>query len=156
MPTLRVGENVPLVTSPTAAPSAGDTDMCGRGMRALEGLEPPQRPARAGLLLREQRVPAPEGVLLPAHGPAGARLHRRDVHRQVLPVQRVAHLGAQRVAGAQPARPDAEGSPASSTASQSAAVVPRRHQLVAALAGVAGPAHHDLGARRQSTASKDM
>ncbi len=39
MPIFRVGENVPLVTSPTAAPSAVDTAMCDRGM-------PRSRPSR--------------------------------------------------------------------------------------------------------------
>ena len=66
-----------------------------------------------------------------------------DVHRQVLPVQRVAHLGAQGVARAETAGPDAmRRTGLEDRVPQGGAVVPPRQQLVAALPGVAGPAHH--------------
>src|SRR5450631_2425129 len=45
-------------------------------------------------LLGNERILAPERVLLPADSPAGPRLHRRDVQAQVMTMQRVSHLGA--------------------------------------------------------------
>ena len=75
---------------------------------ALERLEAPQQPARAVLLLGDQRVPSPERVLLPPDRPGRARLHRGDRQRQVLAVQRVPRLGAQRVARAETGRAAAE------------------------------------------------
>ena len=108
MPVRRLGENVPLVTSPTAA-AGGVQHRHARSRDAPPGRpQAPQQPARARLLLREQRLPAPERRLLPAHGPAAARLVGRDVQRQLVAVQRVAHLGAERVPRPEPAGTDAE------------------------------------------------
>ncbi len=104
--------------------------------------ETTQHAVRALRLLGDQRVLAPERVLLPADRPPQPRLHGRDVEADVLAVQRVAHLRAQGVAGAEPAR-------------QQPVRLPRRHervpegkgvvvladQLVAALPRVAGAAH---------------
>ena len=50
MPSLRVGENVPLVTSPTVSPAASSSAMCARGMPRLETSMP--RSVRAGPALR--------------------------------------------------------------------------------------------------------
>ena len=82
--------------------------MCARGMPRSPTQNAPQQPARTGGPLGRERVPAPERVLLPADRPPGPGLDRRDVQRQVLPVQRIAHLGAQRVAGTQSGRSTAE------------------------------------------------
>ena len=68
----------------------------------------------------------------------------RDLRAEVLAVQRVAHLGAQRVARAETGR---RGRRRSATPRQQrvpqrlGAARPARHQLVAVLAGVAGAAH---------------
>ncbi len=102
---------------------------------------------RAGLPLGPQRRGSPEGVLLPADRPADAALGGRQVGTQVLAVQRVAHLGAQRVPGAQAGRRD------SVLLTRGEHRVPdrpggarRHHQFVAAFAGVAGAADGQLDA----------
>ena len=99
--------------------------------------QPAQPPRRPGRLLGHQRVAAPELRLAPAHRPTAARLHRGDLRREVLAVQRIAHLGAQGVAGAEPARarPGRH-----QPVPHLAGVVPRHEQLVAVLAGVPGAA----------------
>ena len=98
----------------------------------------------AGLLLAQQRVAAPELVLAPADGPAEPGLVGRDVERDVLAVQRVAHLGAQRVPGAEPAGQHAVvGAGRDQGVPQGHRHVVGGDQLVAALAGVAGPADDD-------------
>src|SRR5665647_3228113 len=95
-------------------------------------------------LLCDERVLAPECVLLPANGPAGPSLDRSDVQAQLVTVQRVAHLGAQGVA-----RTQATGQPVircrglDQRVPESQRVVPARDQLVATLAGVAGTADDD-------------
>ena len=99
IPVRRVGENVPLVTSPRSTSATERTGMCGRGMPRSSLREPPQQPRCADLLLAGQHVAAPELRLGPPDGPAQPRLDRRDRDREVLAVQRVAHLGPQRVAG---------------------------------------------------------
>ena len=88
----------------------------------------------------------PELRLLPADGPPGPGLHGGDVAGQLVAVQRVAHLGAEGVAGAEAARTDAEvlagvqdGVP------ELLRPVGVDEQLVAVLAGVAGAADGDLG-----------
>ena len=126
-------------------PSASSTAMPGRGMPAAVGAQAPQQPGGAGLLLGEQRLAAPERRLLPADRPAGARLVRRDLARQLVAVQRVAHLGAQGVAGAEPARPDAQVlAGLQHRVPQLAGAVGVDQQLVAVLAGVAGAADGHL------------
>ena len=143
MPLRSVGENVPEVMSHSGTSRDQGDAHAGTRDAAADRDEPAQPALGAGLLLREQHVPAPERVLLPADRPAEAGLVGRDVEGDVLAVQRVAHLGAQRVAGAEAAGEDAvRRSPAASSASQSVAGdVVGRDQLVAALAGVAGAAH---------------
>src|SRR5665647_1203149 len=95
-------------------------------------------------LLCDERVLAPECVLLPANGPAGPSLHRSDVQAQLVTVQRVAHLGTQGIA-----RTQATGQPVircrglDQRVPESQRVVPARDQLVATLAGVAGAADDD-------------
>src|SRR5665647_2559484 len=82
-------------------------------------------------LLCDERVLAPECVLLPANGPAGPSLHRSDVQAQLVTVQRVAHLGAQGIA-----RTQATGQPVircrglDQRVPESQRVVPARDQLV--------------------------
>ena len=122
------------------------------------GAQAPQQPRRAGLLLGQQRLAAPERRLLPADRPAGARLVRRDVARQLVAVQRVAHLGAQRVARAEPAQPDALVlAGLEDRVPQLAGPVGVDQELVAVLAGVAGAADGHLGARRPPVpVTKDM
>ena len=107
MPLRRLGENVPAGDLAHRSRRRADTVMCARGMPRSRPSRPQSSRRGARLLLGEQRVAAPERRLLPAHRPAAARLDRGDVQREVLPVQRVAHLGAQRVAGAEAAGPDA-------------------------------------------------
>ncbi len=145
IPCLRVGEKVPEVTSPTVSPSRVDGAV--RPRDATTGHEQTAHEAgRRGLLGLEGGL-APEGVLLPADRPAGPRLHRRDVERQVLPVERVAHLGAQRVTRTQATRHTAEGlERGHEGVPQRGRVVPPRHELVAALTGVAGAADDDRAA----------
>ncbi|MNV81239.1 hypothetical protein D3C71_1748920 [compost metagenome] len=56
------------------------------------------QPARNALiLLGFQRVPADEVALIQLHEEADARLQRRDVLRQLLPVQRQLCLEAERI-----------------------------------------------------------
>ena len=118
--------------------------MCGRGIARPVATMPAQDPVGAGLLLAQQRVAAPELVLAPAHGPAEPGLVGGDVERDVLAVQRVAHLGAQGVAGAEAARQHAVvGAGRHQRVPQGHRDVVGGDQLVAALAGVAGPADDD-------------
>src|SRR5690606_35600728 len=63
-------------------------------------------PAAAPLQLRE-RAPADEVALVELDDPAEARLERRVVLVEVVAVQRVAHLEAERVTGAEADRQDA-------------------------------------------------
>ena len=155
IPFFSVGENVPEVTSPSAVP-AGVRDRHVRPRDApADGTQPAEHPGRPGLFLRAQRLVAPEVLLLPADGPAGPGLDGRDVRREVVPVQRVAHLGPQRVPRAQPARDDADCSPAAISASHGAGRLLRRHEFVATLTRVAGAAHDDRRSGEVATA-KDM
>ena len=95
--------------------------MCARGMPRSSATRPRSSRAGPGRPLGQQRVAAPERVLLPADRPAERACTGVIVERQVLAVQRVAHLGAQRVAGAEPGGRAAERlGPASSSASHSA------------------------------------
>ena len=128
MPTRRVGENVPLVTSPTTSPPADEhghvraRECRGRGTRC-RAARGPGRPR-----VRRRSASRPQNASLrQPDGPARARLHRRDVERQVLAVQRVAHLGAQGVARAR-ARPGARRTRAAAavSASHSAGVSAQR------------------------------
>ena len=96
------------------------------------------------------RRAAPRGPRTPASSsppPSPARAWTgRDLRRQLVAVQRVAHLGAQRVARAEAARPDAEVLPGlEDGVPQLAGAVGVDQQLVAVLAGVAGPADGHLG-----------
>ncbi len=99
--------------------------MCARGMPRSRALDAPQQPsADRPPVSASQGVPSPERVLLPADGPPRARLDGRDRQREVLAVQRVPGLGAQRVPCAEPGRQAAEGrrprTPARPTAPASA------------------------------------
>lgn len=111
----------------------------------VDGHQAAQRTARAGGLLGEQGVAAPEGRLVPANRPPGAGLHRGDLQGQVLPVQRVAHLGTQRVPSGQPAGTQLEAlAGREERIPDRDRVLRRHHQLVAQLAGVAGAADRQL------------
>ena len=108
MPFFRVGENVPEVTSPSITSGVSADPHAGPRDGAAGGDDAAQDPLGARLLLREQHVAAPERRLPPADRPAEPGLVGGDVERDVLAVQRVAHLGAQRVAGAEAAGQHAE------------------------------------------------
>ena len=71
MPVRRVGENVPLVTSPTRFAGRVEHRHAGARDAPAVGAQAPQQPGGPGLLLGEQRLPAPERRLLPADRPAG-------------------------------------------------------------------------------------
>ena len=87
----------------------------------------------------------------PADGPTADSLHRGDVLGQVLTVQRVAHLGAQGVAGGGPSRAAAERLGRGEQRVPDARRVLGGHQeLVAALPGVAGAAHAHRSADARS------
>ena len=146
MPLRRVGENVPEVTSPSGY-VGGQADRHVRPRDAAAGGDQAaQHPRRAGLPLGGEHLAAPERVLLPADRPAEPGLVGRDVEGDVLAVQRVAHLGAQRVAGAEAAGQDAVRlAGRHQRVPQGDGDVVRGDQLVAALAGVAGAADHDVG-----------
>ena len=145
-PAARVGENVPEVTSPTGL-AVGVDDLHVRPRDAASGrLQPAQQPGGACRPFGPQRVRAPERGLVPADRPRSARLHRGDVGRQVLAVQRVAHLGAQGVARAQPAGRMSYSAPRPAPRPRRAGGSGRHHQFVAALTGVAGPADGQRGA----------
>ena len=107
MPTRRVGENVPRRHLPDRLPAAGDHHVRARDA-AIQRLQPAQHPAGTGGPLGDQGVAPPERRLVPADRPARARLHRGDLQREVLPVQRIPHLGAKGVPGAEPGRLGAE------------------------------------------------
>ena len=156
MPTLRVGENVPLVISPTALVAGVAPPCAARGMPRSVGSRPHSVRRGPAAFSAEQRVAAPERRLVPADrparpGPAPGVMSRR----QVLAVQRVAHLGAQRVAGAEAARPESRAPAANSASHTATASSARDDQLVAVLAGVAGAADDQLDAveRRPSRSS---
>ena len=107
----------------------------------------PREAARLLGALRREDVLAPERGLVPADGPAGARHVRRELHAQLVPVQRVAHLGAQGVAGAEPAREALEGRHRlDERIPQLERGGGRDDQLVALLPRVAGAAHDGLRA----------
>ena len=154
MPLRRIGENVPDVTCPAALPSTVTT-MPGRGMPRPSA--PMPRSSRAGpASLRQECVTSPERRLVPPDGPARPRLHRTDVQGQVLAVQRIAHLGAQRVSRPEPAGQDAvRRTGGEQRIPDRHRGVPRHHQLVAALTGVAGPAHRH-GCSLHDATSKAM
>src|SRR5680860_1503419 len=108
------------------------------------GQQTPGGALRACRLLCDERVLAPERVLLPANGPAGPSLYRGDVQAQLMAVKRVAHLGAQGIASTQAAgQPVIRCRSLDQGVPESQRVVPARDQLVAALAGVAGAADDD-------------
>ena len=108
MPVRRVGENVPLVTSPIRAPSASSTAMPGRGMPRPVARRPHSRRAGpASFSASSASRPQNAGFFQPTAQPRAPGSGVMS-QRQLVPVQRVAHLGAQRVARAQAARPDAE------------------------------------------------
>ena len=149
-PCLRVGEKVPEVISPTSrrrrrAPACAGAGCRGRRRRCRAA-------SPAGLASRSARsaVVAPEAFLVPADRPAEPGLDGCDRQRDVLAVQRVAHLGAQGVAGAEAGGHDAVlAAPAAISASHTeTAAAFGIDQLVAALAGVAGPADDDRRPRR--------
>ena len=146
MPVRRLGENVPLVTSPMLAPSASRTGMPGRGMPRPVARRPHSRRAGpASFSASSASRPQNAGFFQPTAQPA-ARLVGRDLQRQLVAVQRVAHLGAQRVARPEAAGPDAEVLPRlEDGVPQLARAAGLDQQLVAVLAGVAGPADGDLG-----------
>ena len=105
------------------------------------GDQPAEQPAGATLPLGQQHLAAPERGLGPADGPAEPGLVRRDVQADVLPVQGVAHLGAQGVAGTEAAGPDPRRLPGGEQrVPQGPGGLRGADQLVAALAGVAGAA----------------
>ena len=115
-----MGENVPLVTSPTGVSSAAETVMCARGIPRSSATRP--RSTRAGPADAQPAAsPSPEGRLGPPDGPAHPGLHRADGGERSCPWSGIAHLGPQRVPGAEPARPRTQRPPAASSASQSAA-----------------------------------
>ena len=146
MPVRRVGENVPLVTSPIRPPSAPSTGMPGRGMPRPVARRPhSSRAGPASFSASSASRPQNAGFFQPTAQPLRAWFGR-DVQRQLVAVQRVAHLGAQRVAGAEAARPDAEVLPGlEDGVPQLAGAVGVDQQLVAVLAGVAGAADGHLG-----------
>ena len=88
------------------------TAMCGRGMPRSERQQPPQQPAPGPAARSASSASRPQnaGFSQPTAQPEPG-LHRGDLERQVLAVQRVAHLGPQRVARAEPARQPAERRP---------------------------------------------
>ena len=150
MPFFRVGEKVPEVMSHSGTSWVRVTLMPGRGNARPVATRPRRRRAGPASLTADQRLAPPELVLLPADGPAEAGLDRGDVEGDVLAVQRVAHLGAQRVAGAEPAR-EHRRTPRPQPAARPTAAgdLVGGDQLVAALAGVAGAAHHDRDLRAE-------
>ena len=103
MPLRSVGLKVPEVMSHSGHVGGQEDQHPGPRDAAAVGDQAAQQALRAGLLLGEQRVAAPEPLLLPPHRPAEPRLVGGDVDGDVLAVERVAHLGAQRVAGAETA-----------------------------------------------------
>ncbi len=108
---------------------------------AVERLETPQQPLRAGLALEHERLASPERVLLPADRPRRARLHRADRRGQILAVQRIPCLGAQRVTCAETGRQATERTGfGHERVPERRGVVPPGDQLVPVLAGVAGTA----------------
>ena len=142
MPCPSVGENVPEVVSPIRVAVRVQHRQVAAQHSAIQRQQAPGRPVRSVLPLGEQRVPAEEARLAPADRPAHPGLHRADLRAQVLTVQGVAHLGAQRVPGAETGRP---------AAAQTGLVHQRRptrrgassqagQQFVAVLAGVSGAA----------------
>ena len=106
MPLRRVGENVPEVTWPTGMSWVSRTLIRGRAMPRPCATRPRRVTGDPASFSASQRVPAPERRLGPADGPAEPALVGRHVQADVLAVQRVAHLGAQRVAGTEAARRD--------------------------------------------------
>ena len=103
MPWPRMGLKLPLVVSPTAAPSTS-TGLLGARRAAALGGDAAEAAGDAALLLGLERRSAAEVALVPAHHPAEAGLQRRDARAELVAVQRQAGLEPQRVAGAE-ARP---------------------------------------------------
>ena len=119
----------------------------GPGDPPVQGDEAPEEAARPGRALGGQDVPAPEGWLAPADGPAEPRLHRGDLQGQLVPVQRVAQLRAQGVPRTEPAgQPPAVPDGVQERVPQLGQVPGRRDELVAPLAGVTGAAHRHRSA----------
>ena len=141
MPLRRVGENVPLVTSPTRLAVGVQHRHVRARDAAVERLEPrSSRGGPAAFSASSASRPQNASFFQPTAQPDRAWTGV-IVQRQVLAVQRVAHLGAQRVAGAEPGRQAAERRGGLDSASHSAAVSSHAGmQLVAVLAGVAGAA----------------
>ena len=139
MPVPRVGLNVPLVTVPlTALEWPPETAIPGRAIP--EDRRSPQS-SRDGAARSASSASRPQkaGFFQPTAQPSRAATGT-DLGRQVLPVQRISHLGAQRVASTEPARHPAG---RDERVPRSLSRVPAREQLVAALPGVAGPADDD-------------
>ena len=112
-----VGENVPLVTSPTRSPAASRTDMPGRGIPLPSARSPHScRAGPACFSASSASRPQNRGFFQPTAQPTRAWI-RRDVPRQLVAVQRVAHLGAQRVRAPSPQGRMPRSWPASRTAS---------------------------------------
>ena len=119
--------------------------MCGRGMPRPVATRPRSTRSRTRPPARRPAPSRPQNAAFfqPTAQPSRAWLGV-TVEGDVLPVQRVAHLGAQRVARAEAARQDAE---LRAGGEQGVPQAPARSfggdQLVAPLAGVAGAAHDD-------------
>ena len=129
---------MPEVTSPTALD---------RHRLTWDGLlfhdEGDELPLGAGLLHAAKRLDACEVRLEGARPPEAGR-DRVGRRRDVVPVQRVADLEAQRVSGAEAARRDAT---LENRVPQLGAVLGRAEELHSRLAGVPGAADHRFDAR---------
>src|SRR5699024_5162248 len=90
--------------------------------------------------LRDERILAPEALLLPADGPRGAGHDRGDVGTELVAVQRVAHLRAKGVPRAEATGQALEGGHRlRERVPQRLPDRTRRHELVALLPRVPGP-----------------
>ncbi len=141
-PARRVGEYVPEVVSPTAPPSAPRHGHVRAWHPPALEEKPAQRTPAALRPLGDERCPPGELGLVPPDRPGEPCLDRRDGVREVLAVEGVAHLGAQRVAGPEPAgrRTRGHGRP------QLGEDFHGKDHLVPVLPRVARAAHQDRGA----------
>src|ERR1700684_1232149 len=97
IPIFSVGENVPDVVTPTLV-SPSSTLNSGRSTPRPTARRPRSSRGGPASFSAQQRVAAEECVLLPADRPAASGLQRRDVGGELMTMQRITHLGAQRVA----------------------------------------------------------